>query len=534
MRAGRVVLDGALSGVFLLLPLAAAAGDWPQWGGTDCRNLVSDERELPDAFTPGKKTPNSSGIDLATTQNVRWVARLGSAAYGNPTVAGGRVFVGTDDQLLTGDARLKRSRGGLVQCLDEATGRLLWRLTIPERTDIPPDAHFTHQFLGVCSSPTVDGDRAYVVLCDGQIACLDVRGQANGNDGPFVDEGQFMVPAGNPPVELTDEDADIIWLFDPMKEVGVVVHDAASCSAIVHGDAVYVGTSNGVEVTHKRVVAPEAPSLIVLDKRTGRLVATDGEKIGTRLFHAQWSSPSLGEVNGKTLLFFGGGDGVVYAFETLDKAEGEPVSLKKVWSYDANPPEYKLRDGKSIPYYDGDKRKPNSPNKNDGTYVGPSQLIATPVFHRNRVYIASGQDPAHGRGRGMLHCIDATKTGDVTQTGCLWRYDGIERSLSTVAIADGLLYVPDLSGKLHCLDAETGARHYVFEANSETWGGPLVADGKVYLGTQRAFFILAAGTTPNVLARVTLGSPAYSTPVAANGAVFVTSQRYLWAVETKP
>ena len=60
-----------------------------------------------------------------------------------------------------------------------------------------------------------------------------------------------------------------------------------------------------------------APSLIVLDKHTGRLAATDDEQIGTRLLHGQWSSPSLGQVGGKTLVFFGGGDGVCYAFEAL-------------------------------------------------------------------------------------------------------------------------------------------------------------------------------------------------------------------------
>ena len=83
------------------------------------------------------------------------------------------------------------------------------------------------------------------------------------------------------------------------------------------------------------------------------------------------------------------------------------MPLKRIWSFDAIPPEYEYRDGKPIPYYDGDVRKANSPNKNDGKYVGPSEIIGTPVFAEGRVYFAIGQDPAHGRGRGMLYCIDA-------------------------------------------------------------------------------------------------------------------------------
>ncbi|MHC4400646.1 MAG: outer membrane protein assembly factor BamB family protein [Planctomycetota bacterium] len=205
--------------------------------------------------------------------------------------------------------------------------------------------------------------------------------------------------------------------------------------------------------------------------------------------------------------------------------------MKTAWTYDGNPPEFKIRDGEPIPYYAGDKRKKNSPNKNDGNYVGPNQIIATPVFHKGRIYVPIGQDPAHGRGKGMLHCIDATKTGDVTQSGRIWAYDGIERSICTVAVADGLVYAADLSGRLHCLDADTGKLHWVYDTEAETWGGALVADGKLYLGNKREFFIMTAGRQTEVLCRVRLGSPAYSTPIAANGVVYVASQRYLWAVE---
>ena len=115
--------------------------------------------------------------------------------YGNPTISNGRVFVGTDDVTLADDPRFKRSKGGLVKCLDEETGKLLWQLAIPKRPDsrLPEKTHFTHQHLGVCSSPTVDGDRVYVVTSAADIVCLDVNGQANGNDGPFLDEASYMV-----------------------------------------------------------------------------------------------------------------------------------------------------------------------------------------------------------------------------------------------------------------------------------------------------------------------------------------------------
>jgi len=310
----------------VVLPLLAAsltlwravahANDWPQWGGTDARNMVSPEDGLPETFEPGKKSPNGGGIDPATTRNVRWTARLGTQTYGNPTVADGRVYIGTNDEDLD-DPRYESTRGGVVKCLDEATGRLVWQLVVPRRTDVPPQMLLDHLSLGVCSSPTVDGDRVYLVTNRGEVVCLDVHGMANGNDGPFLDEAHFSAPPGKPPVPPGPNDADIIWRLDMVSELGVFPQDATNCSVLVHGDAVYVCTGNGVDKSHDKVPVPLAPSLVALEKKAGRLVAMDDEKIGTRLFHGQWSSPSLGVIDGKTLIFFGAGDGLCYAFEAV-------------------------------------------------------------------------------------------------------------------------------------------------------------------------------------------------------------------------
>jgi outer membrane protein assembly factor BamB len=131
----------------------------------------------------------------------------------------------------------------------------------------------------------------------------------------------------------------------------------------------------------------------------------------------------------------------------------------------------------------------------------------------------------------MLHCIDATKTGDITASGKIWSYDGLDRSISTVAVADGLVYCPDIAGRLHCLDADTGQCYWIHETGAETWGSPLVADGKIYLGTKASFWVFAAGKSPRVLDEIRLGSPIYSSAIAVDGVLYVASQRYLWAVQ---
>jgi outer membrane protein assembly factor BamB len=512
--------------VMVCLGATVARGDdWPQWGGTAARNMAAHERDIPAIFVPGTKRSDGSGIELRTTQNVKWVARLGSETYSSPVVAGGRVFIGTNDTTLT-DPRFEQTGGGVLLCLDEATGQLLWRLVVPRMTAGRKSSDFDAMDLGICSSPAVDGNRVYVVTNRDEVLCLDVNGMANGNDGPFTDERQFEVPAGHAPVELGPKDADIIWRFD-MAGLPVFPHDAAASSVLVYGDVVYVGTGNGVD--NKKPAMPLAPSVIALDKRTGRLLATDHEGIGSRVFHGQWSSPSLGQVGGHTLVFYGAGDGDCYAFDAITAPAGPTRFLHKVWSFDCTAPYRRNALGKPVDYWTGDRREHRG-NLDDGRFPSPCEIIATPVFYKNRVYVAIGQDPQHGRGRGLLACIDASKTGDVTTGGKIWTYDKIDRSLSSVSIADGLVYAADMPGRVHCLDAETGKCYWVYDCKSDIWSSTLVADGKVFVGTRKGLWVLAAGKVPKVLATIRLGTQIRSMPVVADGTLFIASQNYLWAV----
>ena len=503
-----------------------ARRDWPQWGGTSSRNMVSLERGIPTSFVPGKKSSDGSGIDRATTKNVRWTAKLGNDTYSSPAIADGKVFIGTSDSTLQ-DPRFEQTGGGVLLCLDEATGKLLWRLVVPRLTTGRKSVDFDGMGLGICSSPAVDGDRVYVVTNRDEVLCLAANGMAGGNHGPFLDEGRYEVPAGRPPAKLGPRDADILWRFD-MAALPVFPHDAAASSPLVFGDVVFVGTANGVD--NKVPPMPWSPSLIALDKRTGRLLAAENDGIGARVFHGQWSSPSLGLVGGRPLLFFGGGDGVCYAYNALVPTTGSREFLHKVWSYDCTAPYRRDARGKLIDYWSGDIREGRG-NLNDGRFASPCEIIGTPVFYKNRVYVTIGQDPQHGRGRGLLTCIDATKTGDVTSRGTIWSYDQIDRSLSTVSIADGLVYAADMPGRVHCLDAESGRRYWVYDCHSDIWTSTLVVAGKVFVGTRKGLCVLAAGREPKLLATVRLGSAVRSMPVAANGTLYVASQRYLWAVD---
>jgi len=486
--------------------------------------MYSPEKGLPTKVDPGKFKSGTEEIDLKTTKNVKWVAKLGSQSYGNVTVAGGKVFIGTNNDSPRDPAH--QGDRSILMVFDEKTGELLWQLVIPK---LKAGKVNDWENLGLLSSPTVEGDRVYIVTSRCEVMCLDVNGQANGNDGPYKDEAKyFVLDSGLPPAKVGPKDADIIWRYDMMDELGVFPHNASNSSPLVVDDIVYACTSNGQDWTHSNIPSPLSPSFVALNKKTGELLGEDDAHIGPRIFHGQWSSASAGKVNDKTLVFFGGGDGWCYAFDAKPVKEGDTGLLKIAWKADCNPPHYKkTADGKPIRYPAAE---------------GPSEINATPVFYKNRIYVAIGQDPEHGEGVGNLVCIDATKTGDITKTGVLWQYPKIHRSISTVSIDPdtGLLFVGDFSGFVHCLDAETGKVNWVHDMKAHMWGSTLVADGKVYVGDEDGdLVVLAATKEKNILSKVSvdgreqdgpnLGAPVYSTPVVANGVIYIASNTHLYA-----
>jgi outer membrane protein assembly factor BamB len=446
------------------------SGDWPMWGGTPDRNMVSSAKNMPVKW------------DVKTGENVKWVAALGSQSYGNTVVAGGVVYVGTNNEGLR-DPKQPGDRGVLM-AFDEKTGEFLWqqaneKLAAGRVNDWP--------FQGVCSSPLIEGEKVWYVSNRAEVVCVDAKGfRDNENDGPFKDE------------KLTGKfDADVIWKFDMMEEVGSQPHNMANASPVAYGDLLYICTSNGQDESHVNIPSPKAPSLIALNKTTGKLV-WEHNAVEDRILHGQWSSPAVGKIGDVVQVVHGQGDGWIRGYEA--------ESGKLLWEFDSNPK---------------DSKWPKTRN----------ELISTPIISGNLVYVANGQDPEHGEGPGHLYCIDATKRGDITKTGQVWHYDKIRRSISTGALHDGLLYYSDFSGFLHCIDAKTGAPLWQHDMFAAIWGSPMVMDGKVYLGDEDGdVAILQAGKEKKVIAEINMGSSVYSTPVPANGVMYIMNRNQLFAL----
>lgn len=484
-------------------------GDWPLWGGTPARNMVCDATGI------------SLDFDLQEGTNVAWSAPLGSQTYGNPIVADGHVYVGTNN----GAEYRPQHKGdrGILLCFKEDTGEFLWQLT---REKLPIGRVSDWPLQGICSAPHIEGDRMWVVTNRCELMCLDTKGFLDGeNDGAYQEE-----------VDKEKQDADIVWSLDMIEELGVFPHNLATSSPVVHGDWVYLLTSNGVDEAHLEIPSPRAPCFLAVNKETGEVAWENNDPFDT-ILHGQWGSPAIGVVNGKAQVYFPGGDGWLYA---CDAESGDVV-----WKFDLNPKETKWELGGA------------------GTR---NAIIATPVFLDNTVLLAVGQDPEHGEGVGHLWKIDATKTGDVSpelgeigkpgkpnpNSAVIWHYGGVDesgeitgeegeevfrRTMSTVAIRDGIVYAADLSGYVHCIDFETGKRHWVHDLLSGVWGSPMVADGKVFIGNEdgKLTVLKASSEKAEVLKEYdTVNySSIYSTPTIANGRMYISDRTRLYAVDVQ-
>lgn len=498
--------------------------DWPQWGGSYLRNNVTDEPNI------------VTNWNVKDGKNVRWSMPLGSETYGNPVVANGKVFVGTNN----GNGYIKRYPNtidlGCLVCFDEKDGKFLWQHS-SEKLLTGKVHDWPHQ--GICCAPMIDGDRLWYVTSRGEVVCLDTEGfNDDENDGAIKDE---------PNNDKTE--ADVVWRMNMMKELGVSQHNMCSCSVTAVGNKLFVNTSNGVDEGHVSLPSPAAPSFICLDRDSGKLLWADNSP-GANVLHGQWSSPTYGEFAGVAQVIFGGGDGYLYSYA----ADGKSGEADLLWKFDCNPKDsrYEL-----------------------GGVATRNHVIATPVVYDGYIYVAVGEDPEHGEGAGHLWCIDPTKRGDVSPTqvfnsknptvpiahkrlqamvakhgdferdnknsAAVWHYQGnnpeefettMHRTLGTVAIKDDLLFVADFSGVLHSVDAKTGKGYWTYDMFAASWASPLIVEDRVYISDEDGdIAIFKVAKEQEKIAEINMESAVYTTPLAANKTLYIANRNRIYALE---
>ena len=428
--------------------------------------------------------------DTTTGRNIVWSVELGNETFGRPVVDGDAVYVGTDNARHMNPAFQEHS--GVLMAFRVTDGAFLWQ-DVAARVD-----RGMRDFLlpSTTSAPYVEGNRLYYVTAECQLRSLDTQGFRDGENSGSYQEEVFQDNAA----------ADIVWELDMCSRLGVFSHEASNSEVLPLGDLLLVSTSNGQNEGHSGVPSPRAPSLIAVDKRSGDVVWR-AIGAGGQVLHGQWSSPVAANVNGRMLVLFGGGDGWLRAY---DAASGH-----EVWRFDGNP-----KDARWLP-------RPG--------VLSRSSIIASPVFADGRVFIAMGQSPGHGNGPSWMYAISPNGQGDVTASRLLWTSREVGRVVGTPMVKDGLLYVADLGGTVHCLDAATGAQVWKHETNEAIWGCLLLAGDRLYVGTvEGSMTVLRTGRRKELLARIEMDAPIYSRPALVGDALYLATAQRLYLIAAKP
>lgn len=522
--------------VALLCVFAATARgeDWPMWGRDQTRNPVSPERGAPaDWQVEWKK----AGKVVQEARNIKWSAALGSVSMGGPVVANGLVWMGTNNSQPRDPEQKKDA--SVLMCFRERDGQFLWQYVSPRLgSGHPHDWPYSGM-----PAPLVEGDRLWVVTNRCETVCFDIGPLRRGEGTP-----------------------KLLWKVDMFADLGVRPHAAGMasmnfcCIGASYKDWIFVVTGNGVDESYINIPAPKAPSLIALNKHSGKVVwqnntptlKADGlppvkdedaflksplKRLmdrGEVLTDGQWTSPLVAEVNGRGQVVVGQGDGWLRSFD--------PATGKLLWECDCNPKGSKHeRGGRGI----------------------RSHFVATPVLHEGRVYVGVGQAPENYAGVGHLYCVDPTRGGDVSpelvgdggvskpnpKSAVVWQYGGkttaedqkkldrdyyFGRTVSTVAVHDGVAYAAEIDGYLHCLDSRSGKPFKVHDLKSSIVSSCLWVDGKVYVGTDDGdVWIVAHGKQQQEPRKLAMNHAIRSTPIFANNVLFLATERTLYAIQER-
>ena len=221
------------------------------------------------------------------------------------------------------------------------------------------------------------------------------------------------------------------------------------------------------------------------------------------MLHGSWSSPVAANVNGRIQVLFGGGDGWLRAY---DAASGD-----ELWRFDGNP-----KDARWLPR---------------AGVLSRSFIVASPVFADGHVFIAMGQSPGHGNAPSFVYAIDPNGQGDVTKSAILWTSREVGRVVGTPIVKDGLLYVGDVGGTIHCLDAATGVQLWKHETNDAIWGCLLLAGDRLYVGNEGGLMtILRPGRHKELLGEIEMDAPLYARPTAVGDSLYLATASRLYLI----
>lgn len=379
----------------------------------------------------GISTATGLPIEWNTKKNIAWSVEIPGKGWSSPVIAGGKVYLTTSVAKPRGPVSL------FAVCLDGATGKPLWDTEVFE-----PNTSLASQMHGKNSlaspTPIVTSDRLYVHFGHMGTAALDLAGK-------------------------------IIWRQNGLKYEPV--HGAGGSPALI-GDLLVVDCDGAHD-----------PFIAALDARTGDIKwKTPRDSTARKTF--SFSTPLPVEVDGQTQII-SPASGFVGSYDPADGHE--------LW---------RVRYGEGY------------------------SVVPRPVFAHGMIFVSSAFDSP------VVYAIrPGGARGDATNSHVVWsRAKGGPNTPSLLAVGDELYMVSD-NGIASCLDARTGKVYWTHRLAGTFSASPVFAEGRIYFQTEAGLGIVVnAEKTFEVLAENDLGERSLASPAVADGALFIRTERHLWKI----
>ncbi len=293
-----------------------------------------------------------------------------------------------------------------------------------------------------------------------------------------------------------DSDGELVWSRPLKEEHGRFEgYGGRTASAVIDEDQVILNMINGSWGNQ----GPPRHRYYAFDKRTGavRWMSTPGGAVHDR--NTQ-STPVIAVINGQRLIIGGNADGGIYALQAR--------TGKKVWEF----------------------------------ALSKRGINASPVVDEaGRVFIGHSEENLDEATLGRVVAIDGTGSGDITNTGELWRWNRNKSGFPSPAIHEGRLYVVNNSGNLAAVDAATGEVQWELSIGTVGKASPVWADGKIYAGeTNGHFAIVRPGDgSAEMLSRHQLTVPGgryaelYGSAAIAYGRIYFTTEEGVYCLGDK-
>jgi outer membrane protein assembly factor BamB len=538
--------------------------DWPQWQGPD-RTAHSKETGLL------KEWPKE-GPSLA------WKVKGLGGGDSMPSVAGGRIYG-------------MSHRGGdeFVWALSEKDGKEIWAVRIaPALTTSWPQSKE-----GPSATPTVDGDRLYVMGLAGNVACLQVA------DGKIVWQRNLMADfGGKPPMwsyresPLVDGDkvictpggdettmvalnkltGETIWKAFVPDQAGATQNRSQSANRpnVIETDLLL----STLDKDHSKVISADelsaAPTvLLTLDKnQDGKLsedevtpasAAPSGQDQGRRRGRGgvmrMMKSHSAMDANEDGALDTTEIKNAVASLQRIDANRDGKLTEDEVGMKHFGPQDTGAAYSSAIAIDLGGQRQyvqflaktVTGVSAADGKLLwrydkpanGMRLNISTPIYHDGHVFAAS----AYGAGGGLAR-LNKNANGEITAEE-VWFSKAMENHHGGVILHDGALFGANGGnggGYMACLDFKTGEVLWN-ERDSDkrrvTKGSVAFADGRIYYRTEEGPIVLIEPSRKEYLERGRFSQPertdkpAWAHPVIANGKLYIRDQDTLFCYDVK-